>query len=83
VLREQSVTAGVATTPENAMSAKKIPAAARQQLDKIATAILGMETLETRHSDRLDFHDTAVWSIKAALEAAYLAGIADRKGGAA
>lgn len=65
------------------MSAQKITTAAQQQLDKIATAILGMETLETRHSDRLDFHDTAVWSIKAALEAAYLAGIADRKGGAA
>lgn len=65
------------------MSAQKITTAAQQQLDKIATAILGMETLETRHSDRLDFHDTAVWSIKAALEAAYLSGIAGRKGGAA
>ncbi|OIP06934.1 MAG: hypothetical protein AUK53_11650 [Betaproteobacteria bacterium CG2_30_59_46] len=65
------------------MSATTIPAAARQQLDKIATSILGIETLETRHSDRMDFHDTAVWSIKDALEAAYLAGIADRKGGAA
>ena len=34
----------------------------------------GLETLETRRSDSLDFHDTAVWAIKAALEAAYRAG---------
>ena len=34
----------------------------------------GLETLETRHSDAFDFHNTAVWAIKAALEAAYRAG---------
>jgi len=33
-----------------------------------------IETLETRNSDRLDFHDVAVWVIRAALEAAYAAG---------
>jgi hypothetical protein len=33
-----------------------------------------IETLETRNSDRLDFHDVAVWAIRAALEAAYAAG---------
>jgi hypothetical protein len=32
------------------------------------------ETLETRKSDRLDFHDTAVWCIRDALEAAFKAG---------
>ena len=32
------------------------------------------ETLETRNSDGLDFHDVAVWSIRAALEAAFAAG---------
>ncbi|WP_425313341.1 DUF6900 domain-containing protein [Paraburkholderia terricola] len=42
-----------------------------------------METLETRHSNRLDFYDTAVWSIRAALEAAYQAGVASAKSGAA
>ena len=45
------------------------------RLDKNFTAIarlhLHIETLETRHSDRLDFHDVSVWSVKAALEAAY------------
>ena len=34
----------------------------------------GIETLETRKSDRLDFHDVAVWAIRAALEDAYEAG---------
>ena len=33
-----------------------------------------IETLETRNSDRLDFHDVAVWAIRAALEAAFAAG---------
>lgn len=43
-------------------------------LAKIASIYLGRETLETRSSDRLDFSDQAVWSLKAALEAAYAAG---------
>ena len=43
-------------------------------LDHIAQTILGLETLETRNSDRLDFHDVAVWNIKAALQAAFEAG---------
>lgn len=33
-----------------------------------------VETLETRNRDRLDFHDVAVWSIRAALEEAFEAG---------
>lgn len=46
-----------------------------QLLTQIAQQHLYVETLETRRSDRLDFHDVAVWSIKAALEAAYQAGV--------
>jgi hypothetical protein len=45
-----------------------------QILETIAKQHLFVETLATRHSDRLDFHDVSVWGIKAALEAAYLAG---------
>ena len=45
-----------------------------QTLDQIAKQTLGLETLETRNSDRLDFHDLNVASIKAALLAAYQAG---------
>ncbi|MEW4569511.1 hypothetical protein AB1L88_16725 [Tautonia sp. JC769] len=41
----------------------------------IARTQLGIETLEARRSDRLDFHDLAVWSIRDALVAAYEAGI--------
>lgn len=35
---------------------------------------MGIATLEERRSDRLDFHDVAVWSLRHALEAAYAAG---------
>lgn len=45
-----------------------------QTLQQIAKAALGIDTLETQRSDRLDFHDVAVWRLKAALEAAYQAG---------
>ena len=44
-------------------------------LTQIAQTHLDIETLETRHSDRLDFHDTAVWCLKDALEAAFNAGV--------
>ncbi len=43
-------------------------------LANIARDILNIETLETRRSDRLDFHDLAVWSIRRALESAFEAG---------
>lgn len=43
-------------------------------LEEIAAKTLYIETLETRNSDSLDFHDVAVWNIKAALEKAYEAG---------
>ena len=44
-------------------------------LSLIARKHLGLDTLETRHADSLDFHDTAVWCIRDALEAAFKAGI--------
>jgi hypothetical protein len=44
-------------------------------LEQIALKHFFIETLETQHSDRLDFHDVSVWAIKSALEAAYAAGI--------
>lgn len=40
-------------------------------LEEIAQDELGVETLETRFSDSLDFHDVSVWSLKAALVKAY------------
>lgn len=43
-------------------------------LTQIAKEKLSLETLDTRKSDSLDFHDLAVWNIKEALEAAFHAG---------
>ena len=45
-----------------------------QQLQQIALDYLFIETLETRSSDSLDFHDVSVWAIKTALQAAFEAG---------
>ena len=44
------------------------------EITRIAREALGLETLETRKSDALDFHHLAVWTIKDALERAYEAG---------
>lgn len=43
-------------------------------INRIAREVLGLETLEARNMDSLDFHEHAVWSIKEALERAYEAG---------
>ena len=43
-------------------------------LEQIAIKELGVETLEERKSDSLDFYDVSVLSIKSALEAAFKAG---------
>jgi hypothetical protein len=48
-------------------------------LEDIAKEHLRVPTLETRKSDSLDFHDLAVWQLRAALDAAYQAGIAAAK----
>lgn len=50
-----------------------------EQIKLIAKKYLGVETLKQRGLDRLDFHDLAVWNIKAALDAAYLAGHNDAR----
>jgi hypothetical protein len=42
---------------------------------QIASEHLNIPTLRARNSDSLDFHVLAVWSIRKALHAAYLAGI--------
>ena len=43
-------------------------------LTRIALDHLFVDTLETRKSGRLDFHEVSVWGIKSALEAAFKAG---------
>jgi hypothetical protein len=48
-------------------------------ISQIASKTLGIKTLDTRNSDRLDFHDLSVGSISAALDQAYEAGKAAGK----
>ena len=45
-------------------------------LARIAQEHLFIDTLETRKSDSLDFHDVSVWAVQSALVAAYQAGLA-------
>ncbi len=41
----------------------------------IAHDKLGFQTLKVRNLDRLDFREVSVWGVKAALEAAFEAGV--------
>ena len=56
------------------MTAHTKPAPEALLLAIARTHFPNIETLETRNSDGLDFHDVAVWAIRDALEAAYEAG---------
>lgn len=62
----------------DAITAIKAVAAASEKkkniIDLIALKKLGIRTLEVKNSDRLDFHDLSVASIRDALEAAFSAG---------
>jgi hypothetical protein len=53
-------------------------AEAQEAIARIAARILGIGTLDTRHSDALDFHELSVAGLRRALEAAYEAGRARR-----
>ena len=57
-------------------TAKPAPNAPEALMLDIAKRHFLVETLDTRNSDGLDFHDVAVWSIRAALIEAYAAGLA-------
>jgi len=66
--------------PVHHRDAPKADAAARphrttrqieRELARIAKKDLGVETLQTRNSDGLDFHNLAVWQLRAALLAAF------------
>jgi acyl carrier protein len=47
----------------------------KAEIKSIAVELLGLETLEVRNSDSLDFHDLHVVSIQDALEQAFDAGV--------
>ena len=64
---------------DDPMTTKTTPAKVPSEallLEIAAKHFHSIKTLETRNSDQLDFHDVAVWAIRAALEAAYAAGLA-------
>lgn len=48
-----------------------------KKLEEIAKDQLFIETLETRMSDGLDFHDVSVWGVKEALKLAFELGKAE------
>ncbi len=56
-------------------------AEAQEAIAGIAAQILGIDTLDTRHSDALDFHELSVGWLRRALQAAYQAGRASRDAG--
>jgi hypothetical protein len=64
-------------TPTRTPKTRRNPA---QTLDALLTRIaqehLFIDTLETRNSDSMDFHDVSAWGVKEALLAAYQAGLA-------
>ncbi len=49
---------------------------AERSVSEIAQRVLRLDSLQTRHSDALDFHELAIWSIREALLAAHAAGAA-------
>ena len=63
------------TTQHHSLAAEFAHDQAPEAAESIARQELGLRTLETRNSDSADFHDIAVWNLKAALEAAYAAGV--------
>jgi hypothetical protein len=77
-IRDGRAREATATLPP-ATRSRNTEATIDARLEQIARTTLGVETLETRHSDGLDFHDLAVWTIKDALRAAYEAGQASAK----
>lgn len=61
----------------NAKNAKNGTKATRQRdahLTAIARRVLFVETLETRNSDRLDFHEVSAGALLTALREAWMAG---------
>ena len=79
IFDRQEALQGDYTRASGDLAAKKNASASSQEsrnelLEGIAKRHCRVETLETRKSDSLDFHDISVWGLKAALEAAFDAG---------
>lgn len=59
------------------MAMVELSMAARAAIADIASRVLQLEPLECRGSEHLNFHRLSVSQLRAALEAAYLAGMVD------
>jgi len=88
--RENGIFSGVPIIrvhpPRSLLSTRKKAMSERETylevLANIAKKTLNISTLETRNRDSLDFYDVSVWSVRDALETAYLAGRASREAAA-
>ena len=67
------------STYESMKAVKEGKLSVDKGLENIANSILGIETLETRNSDSLDFHEVSVWGLKEALMQAYTMGKNSKK----
>lgn len=47
------------------------------KLDQMTRNVLDIETLETRNSDGLDFHEVSVWQLRDIVARAYAMGLRD------
>ena len=53
--------------------------AARKTAERIALKMPGVETVETRYRDHLDFHDMHIETIRQALVEAYMTGFSEAR----
>jgi hypothetical protein len=53
--------------------------AARKHAERIALEMPGIETVETRHRDQLDFHELHIRTLRDALIEAYMAGFSEAR----
>jgi len=72
----EAAAAGMIGIDVPAASPVVTPEGVMDQISQIAKDCLDLDTLDTRNSDSLDFHDLSVWNVRDALLAAFRAGMA-------
>lgn len=82
VYRAPEMLEGMGPMPPELARWASTPEGTRQVLSRIALEQLRVPTLEARESDRLDFHEVSVWSLRDALLYAYTQGLCDGAAGA-
>ncbi|HYD02467.1 MAG TPA: hypothetical protein VEB22_14665 [Phycisphaerales bacterium] len=66
------------TSTRNAAQLERAKAQSLKETEEAVRKYLDLETLETRNSDGLDFHDMPVWQIREVARLAFEAGYAAR-----